>query len=163
MTVWIDDSDATQLSQRLHVGPRELVDAIGGPWHVVQRPPEDESSAPGTLFVGRAGPSVAILVDDDPVPHVEVGTAQGRWSDPGTLEWSLAGPIVRLRAVPPHASDDEVSAVLELLGGAVDDAFAAKRSTLVICRYCGALVAPEHALGDQMCHGCGSRLLGIVY
>lgn len=161
--MWIDESDATQLSQRLHVGPRELVEAIGGPWRIVQRSPEDEASAPGTLFVGRAGPSVAILVDDDPVPQVTVGIAEGRWRDPGTLEWSLGGPVVRLRAVTVHATDAEVATLLERLGGAVDDAFAAKRPSLVICRYCGALVAPEHALGDEMCHGCGSRLLGIVY
>lgn len=163
MSMWSDETDATQLSQRLHVGPRELVEAIGGPWYIVQRSSEGEISAPGTLFVGRAGPAVAILVDDDPVPQVEVGTAEGRWPDPGTLEWSLSAPTVRLRAVPVHASDGEVAAMLESLGQAVDAAFAAKRPTLVVCRYCGDLVAPEHALGDEMCHGCGTRIHGIVY
>lgn len=161
--MWVDDSDATQLSQRLHVGPRELVDAVGGPWFVVRRSSEEEIAEPGTLFVGRAGPSVAILVSDDPVPEVAAGQAVGTWPTPATLEWSLGEPAVRLRAVPPQAPDAEVVTFLERLGGAVDDAFAAKRPQLVICRYCGALVAPEHALGDEMCHGCGSRLLGIVY
>ena len=163
MSMWTDDSDATQLSQRLHVGPRELVEAIGGPWHIVRRSPEGEISTPGTLFVGRAGPAVAILVGDDPIPEVSVGTAEGGWPDPGTLEWTMGRTLVRLQAVAPQAPDPVVAVFLERLGDAVDDAFAAKRPSLVICRYCGALVAPEHALGDEMCHGCGSRLLGIVY
>ena len=163
MTVWIDESDATQLSQRLHVGPRELVEAIGGPWHIARRSTEGEILAPGTLFVGRAGPSVAILVDDDPVPEVTVGSAEGAWPDPGTLEWAVGGTVVMLRAVAPQAPDADVAGFLERLGAAADEAFAAKRPSLVICRYCGDLVAPEHALGDEMCHGCGSRMLGIVY
>ena len=129
----------------------------------MQRSPEDEISAPGTLFVGRAGPSVAVLVDDDPVPAVKVGRAEGTWRDPGTLEWAVGAPRARLRAATVHASDAEVATLLERLAAAVDDAFAAKRPSLVICRYCGALVAPEHALGDEMCHGCGTRLRGIVY
>ena len=161
--MWTDDTDATHLSQRLHVGPRELVEAIGGPWHVMQRPAEDEVARPGTLFVGRAGPSVAILVTDDSVPGVSVGVAEGRWRDPGTLEWSLGEGTGEVSAVAPRASDEEVAALLRALGDAVDDAFAAKRPTLVICRYCGALVAPEHALDDAICHGCGTRFLGVVY
>jgi hypothetical protein len=161
--MWIDESDATQLSQRLHLGPRELVEAIGGPWHIVQRSPEGEIAAPGTLFVGRAGPSVAILVGDDPIPEIVVGTAEGNWPDPGTLEWAMGRPVVRLQSVAPQAPDADVAVFLGRLGEAVDDAFAAKRPSLVICRYCGVLVAPEHALGDEMCHGCGSRMLGIVY
>ena len=56
-----------------------------------------------------------------------------------------------------------MAAFLGRLADAVDDAFAAKRPSLVICRYCGALVAPEHALDDDICHGCGTRFLGVVY
>jgi hypothetical protein len=161
--MWRDESDATQLSQRLNVGPRELIEAIGGPWHVVGRAPEDEITRPGTLFVGRAGPSVAILVSDQPVPQVSVGVAVGRWRDPGTLEWSIGEPTGEVCAVASHASDREVAAMLTSLGQAVDEAFATKRPSLVICRYCGNLVAPEHALGSDICHACGSLVHGIVY
>jgi len=161
--MWSDDTDLTQLSQRLRVGPRELIEAIGGPWFVVARSPLDEVARAGTLFVGRAGPSVGVLVDDQPVPEVLVGVAVGDWADPGTLVWSLAEPLARLVAVDAHASDVEVASMLERLRLAVDDAYEAKRPDLVICRYCGTLVAPEHALGEDMCHDCGSRILGIVY
>ena len=75
--MWIDESDTTQLSQRLRVGPRELLEAIGGPWQIVERFPEHEMERPGTLFVGRAGPSVGILVTDDASPGVSVGMAGG--------------------------------------------------------------------------------------
>jgi ribosomal protein L32 len=46
---------------------------------------------------------------------------------------------------------------------AVDAAAAAKAPTLVVCRYCGNLVAPEHAIDVSTCHGCGSSVFGIVY
>lgn len=163
MTMWSDDTDLTQLAQRLWVGPRELIEAIGGPWFVVRRSYEQEMALPGTLFVGRAGPSVAVLVSDDTVPSLRVGTGEGEWVDPGTLVWSVTEPAAELACVGPDASDAEVAAMLSALAGAVDDAYEAKRPSLVICRYCGTLVAPEHALGDDMCHGCGSRILGIVY
>lgn len=163
MTAWIDDTDLPQLAQRLWVGPRELIDAIGGPWFVVRRWADHEMTLPGTLFVGRAGPSVAVLVSDDPVPAVRVGTAEGSWIDPGTLAWSLTEPMVALVAVGRDATDAQVAVMLDSLRRAVDDAFEAKRPHLVVCRYCGALVAPEHAWGEDVCHGCGSRILGIVY
>ena len=53
--MWIDESDTTQLSQRLRVGPRELLESIGGPWQVVERFSEHEMERPGTLFVGHVG------------------------------------------------------------------------------------------------------------
>ena len=159
----IHDSDATELAQRLRVGPRELVEAIGGPWYVSRRPIEDEQSSPGTLFVGRAGPSVAILVDDGPVPDVVVGMAVGQWMDPGTLVWSLVTDGDVIHAAERDASDADVAALLAALRQAVEEAFAAKRPTLGVCRYCGGLVAPEHALGPDTCHACGSDVFGIVY
>jgi hypothetical protein len=161
--VWSDDSDVTQLAQRLRVGPHELLEALGGPWHVALRADGEEMARPGTLFVGRAGPSVAVVVDDEPIPLVTVGVAVGEWIDPGTIAWSTRPIVGRFRTPEVDAPAAEVDRFVEELGSAVDEAAAAKAPRLVVCRYCGALVAPEHALREECCHGCGSTVFGIVY
>jgi hypothetical protein len=118
---------------------------------------------PGTLFVGRAGPSVAVLVGSAAAPRVLVGVARGSWLDPGTLRWQVGDPSATLAPPPVGAPSADVDDFLADLRAAVDAAAEAKAALLVTCRYCGALVAPEHALGDQTCHGCGSAVFGIVY
>lgn len=163
MTMWVDDTDATALAQRLRVGPRELVQAIGGPWVVVERFPEHEMEQTGTLFVGRAGPSVSILVGDGIDPEVTVGMAVGEWQGVHALLWTLADPrrdlVVPAASAPARDTDD----LLADLAAAVEEAARAKAPTLVVCRYCGRLVAPEHAFDEEHCHSCASRLLGVVY
>lgn len=161
--MWIDESDTTQLSQRLRVGPRELLEAIGGPWQIVERLSEHEMERPGTLFVGRAGPSVGILVTDDTSPQVTVGMAVGEWSGVHPLLWTIAAPVVHLSTPEPGAADVDTDHMLDDLRAAVDSAALAKAPALVVCRYCGALVAPEHALGEELCMGCGSSVFGVVY
>lgn len=161
--MWIDDSDTTQLSQRLHVGPRELLEAVGGPWQVVERFAEHEMERPGTLFVGRAGPSVGILVADDGSPDVSIGMAVGEWAGPHPLLWTIAPKVVRLRVPEPGAAAADTDRLLDDLRDAVDAAALAKAPSLVICRYCGALVAPEYSLGEELCMGCGASVFGVVY
>lgn len=161
--MWIDESDTTQLSQRLRVGPRELLEAIGGPWQVVDRFAEHEMERPGTLFVGRAGPSVGILVTDDVSPEVSVGMAVGEWVGPHPLLWTIAAPVMHLSTPDPGAGAADTDLLLDELREAVDAAARAKAPSLVVCRYCGALVAPEHALGEELCIGCGSSVFGVVY
>jgi hypothetical protein len=161
--MWIDETDTTQLAQRMRVGPLELAEAIGGPWHVVSRIDERESEEPGTLLVGRAGPIVAILVSDDVDPVVTVGHAVGHWPGPGTLQWSITDALASFDTPPAGAPSADVDRLLADLGAAVDAAFDRSRSTLVICRYCGGLVAPEHATGDELCSGCASSVFGIVF
>ena len=161
--MWIDESDTTQLSQRLRVGPRELLESIGGPWQVSERIPEREMESSGTLFVGRAGPSVAILVSDDPDPDVRIGVAVGQWQGAWPLLWSLTDETALLRTPPRDALSAEVDAFLADLQRAVDAAAALKARALVVCRYCGALVAPEHAVGEELCQACGANVFGIVY
>jgi hypothetical protein len=160
--MWIDESDTTQLSQRLRVGPRELLEAVGGPWQVVERIPEHEMERPGTLFVGRAGPSVGILVADETSPDVTVGMAVGEWSGAYPLLWTIAAPIVHLRTPAAGTPDIQTDSLLDDLREAVDAAAAAKAPALVVCRYCGALVGPEFALGDELCMGCGTTVFGVV-
>ena len=163
MTAWVDDTDATQLAQRLRVGPRELVEAIGGPWHVAERFPEHEMEQTGTLYVGRAGPSVGILVSDDVDPRVTVGLAAGEWQGPHPLLWTVLPPRRTLAVPPAGAPMRDTDDLLAELADAVEEAARAKAPTLVVCRYCARLVAPEHAFDEDRCHGCASRFLGVVY
>jgi hypothetical protein len=159
----IDETDTSELAQRLRVGPRELLETVGGPWYVTSRDDGAERERPGTLFVGRAGPSVAVLVGTEESPEVEVGVAVGRWTDPGTLVWDVGTPGVGLTAPGPNAPSTEIDAFLAELGVVIDDASAAKARHLVTCRYCGILVAPELAFGEDSCQGCGTTVLGVVY
>ncbi len=61
------------------------------------------------------------------------------------------------------AADADTDVLLDDLRTAVDAAALAKAPILVVCRYCGALVAPEYALGEELCMGCGSTVFGVVY
>lgn len=158
----LDDTDTSVLAQQLWVGPRELLESVGGPWYVAFRDAVEERGQQGTLFVGRAGPSVAIFVDDAVPPTVIVGAAKGDWLDPGTLRWSLNDPVTTL-PVPGPQAPASVDEFLKDLRVAVEAAADAKAPSLVTCRYCGDLVAPEHALGDDSCQSCGSIVFGIVY
>ena len=162
MSMWIDDTDLTQLAQRLRVGPRELIEAIGGPWRSAWRLPEAEDGQPGTLFTGRAGPSVAILVEDA-APRVIVGRAEGRWHGITTLQWVLTHACAEIEVPTVDASSAQVDEFVSTLGRAVEEAFADARPTLVLCRYCGSLMAPALCVGEELCSSCGSRIFGIVY
>ncbi len=160
--MWVDETDLTQLAQRLRVGPGELLSAIGGPWFVMRRDESDEMLRPGTLFVGRAGPSVGILIDDGD-RLLRIGPSSGQWHGPATLRWAIVEPIVELAVPGVDAAAADVDALVARLGTTVDAVAAEQAARLVTCRYCGSVVAPEHALGDELCQACGSRVFGIVY
>jgi hypothetical protein len=159
----IDETDATELAQRLRLGPQELLRAIGGPWWIVERAPEAEAERPGTLFVGRAGPSVGVLVGEAEASTVLVGLATGRWDGPTSLVWRVVDPMTEVAAPVRGAASSALDAFVEVLRSAVDEAAEAKSPVLVTCRYCGMLVAPEHAFGDDCCQGCAGSLFGAVY
>lgn len=160
--MWIDETDLTQLSQWLRVGPRELIEAIGGPWHTTLRAPDQEIGEPGILLVGRAGPSVALLLAEAE-SRVVVGRADGQWQGITSLTWALTHPAGAIDIPAPDAPDADVDAFVAALGALVEDAFADARGTLVICRYCGSLMAPALCVGEELCSSCGSRIFGIVY
>lgn len=160
--MWRDETDATQLAQRLRLGPRELIEAIGGPWHVAPRIDERESEAPGTLYVGRAGPSVGVLVAPGVDPEVAVGAVHGQWLGMTSLVWSVVGPVERLMTPARDAESVEVDEFLTDLGAAVEEAFAAARQRLVICRYCGSLVSPSFVAIEQTCMSCAKSIFGLV-
>lgn len=149
----------------------DVLRALGGPWY------EDSEFArdlrwrhdTGLLedldlevythqFVGRAGPSVVLRINGQS-RRLLVGMAVGHWDGPGALVWEAAEPTHPLDM--PEAGECE--RFLRAVGVAVDEAARAKAPTLVTCRYCGEVIAPEHALNQDTCYGCGSGLHGIVY
>lgn len=154
--MWVDDTDLTQLSQLLRVGPRELIEAIGGPWHASTPVEEDEVAHHGAaLFVGRAGPSVGIMLGSG---VLLVGSVEGSWTDAGELHWRLRGDAVSI-AVPGR--DAEVDDFLAAMGSAVEEAFARQQPSLVTCRYCARLLVPARARDDRMCLECAAAIFGL--
>lgn len=112
-------------------------------------------------FLGRVGPSVVLRINGKS-RKVLVGLATGHWDGPGALVWKAAEPT-RTLDIPVGGEAGELERFLRAVGAAVDEAARVKAPTLVTCRYCGAVIAPEHALNQDTCYGCGSELHGIVY
>ena len=150
--------DEVALARALGCEASDLLRAVGGPWQRVRL--GDEPGPTRIAFVGRAGPSVMIVVDLAG-GGVEVGAVAGEWIDPGTLRHRMQAPIASVWWPPDDPA--EMGVWLDALGRAVDAAFAAKAPALRICRYCGGVFAPEHLLREDECHGCGSLVDGVVY
>lgn len=150
--------DEVALAHALGCEATDLLRAIGGPWQTARL--ADEHRLTRIAFIGRAGPSVMIVVDLSS-GAVEVGAVVGEWIDPGTLRHRMDVPIASLRWLA--ADPATMGGWLDALGRAVDAAFEAKAPSLRICRYCGGVFAPEHLLRDDECHGCGSLVHGVVY
>lgn len=144
----------------LGVDVQQLLREAGGPWEAIEQRRHCDDADPdvprdphrGWLFVGRGGPSVAIRVEPS-TRAVTVGPAIGSWEGVASLRWRVGEP----RTVLAPAT------FLDQLRSAVDAAAATKAPTLIVCRYCGALTAPEHALNAETCHACGSVIFGVVY
>lgn len=111
-------------------------------------------------FLGRVGPSVVLRINGES-RRVLVGMATGHWNGPGALVWKAVEPTTL--DLPVNGEAGELERFLRAVGAAVDEAARAKAPVLVTCRYCGAAIAPEHALNQDTCYGCGSELHGIVY
>lgn len=168
-------SDLAKLALLLGADPLDVLGALGGPWY------EDSEFArglrwchdPGMLdddadlkdytrqFVGRVGPSVVLRINAES-RRLLAGMAEGHWDGPGTLVWGATQPATTLD-IPVGGEAGELERFLSTVGAAVDEAARAKAPTLVTCRYCGAMIAPEHALERDTCYGCGSEVYGIVY
>jgi hypothetical protein len=144
---------AHRLAELLGSNTDEVITAIGGPWNEA-RFDGDHKRTDAAMFVGRAGPSVAILIDPA-IRAIRIGKAEGEWSGVAELIWRISEPKCTFPLGTPVADTDLVQAV--------DDAFAAKRSSLHICRSCGEITAPERAFGSETCMGCSSRYLGVLY
>jgi hypothetical protein len=154
---------ASALAELLGIAEDELLRAIGGPWSRANGRPSDtrmpeRRAGPyphGEVFVGRAGPSVLLHVLA--TSHtILIGQAVGDWDGPVDLLWRFDQPRATLRI-------QDSRRFLEDLKAAVDAAAQAKAGNLSVCRYCGRLLAREHMMRDDQCHGCASSIDQVVY
>jgi len=83
---------------------------------------------------------------------LEVGMAGGSWDLPGQFVDDI---------VEGHAVSAETPR--ELLGALLRDLLHRRRVAFTWCRYCGKQVAPERRHSADLCYGCASNLLGVVY
>lgn len=161
------EAGAVELAGLLGVDARQLLREAGGPWDAIEVWRQFDDADPavsrdphgGSLFVGRGGPSVAIRVDPS-TRAVTVGPAKGSWEGVASLRWRVGEPHTVL-ALP--SAGLALAVFLDQLRSAVDAAAATKAPTLIVCRYCGSLTAPEHAFDPETCHACGSGVFGVVY
>ena len=105
------------------------------------------------FFVGRAADSVALLFDLEN-RTLTIGKAVGHWANVADLLWDVE---------EPQQTFGLESLSMREASEAVDAAFASKRRSLRICRYCGELLGRERMAGDQQCYGCGTHVFGAVY
>jgi hypothetical protein len=144
---------ARKLADLLGSNIDDIITALGGPW-LQGRFDGDHHMPDACMFVGRAGQSVAILIDPA-TRSIHIGKAEGEWIGVAELIWRISDPKSTFPLSTPIADPDLVQAV--------DDAFAAKKPSLNICRSCGQVTAPEWSFGRETCMGCSSKYFGIIY
>ena len=144
--------DNAKFAELLGIPEMVLIEQIGGPWYQLDFR-DFEGSITEPLFIGRAGNSALVAIDLG-TEQLTVGQAIGTWHGPGTLLFHVEEP----KAVVPM-----IGAWLEQLATTVDAACEAKRDSLTICRFCGEVVGPEMAFGEECCSGCASTYLGIIF
>jgi hypothetical protein len=141
---------AEKIGNLLGWSARDTIETLGGPWRAEN---DIVDSVNPNFYVGRAADSVALLFDLEN-RTLTIGKAVGHWTNVHNLLWNVEEPQQTFGL--ESLSTQEASE-------AVDAAFASKRRSLRICRYCGELLGRERMAGDQQCYGCGTRVFGVVY
>ena len=141
---------AEKIGNLLGLSARDAIEILGGPWRAES---DIVDSVNPNFFVGRAADSVALLFDLKN-RTLTIGKAVGHWANVADLLWDVEEPqqTFGLESLSTREASD-----------AADAAFASKRRSLRICRYCGELLGRERMAGDQQCYGCGTRVFGAVY
>jgi hypothetical protein len=141
---------AEKIGNLLGWSARDTIKILGGPWRAES---DIVNSVNPNFFVGRAADSVALLFDLEN-RTLTIGKAVGHWANIADLLWDVEEPqqTFGLESLSTQEASD-----------AADAAFASKRRSLRICRYCGELLGRERMAGDQQCYGCGTRVFGAVY
>ena len=141
---------AEKIGNLLGWSARDTIESLGGP----SRAENDiVDSVNPNFYVGRAADSVALLFDPEN-RTLTIGKAVGHWTNVHNLLWDVE---------EPQQTFGLESLSMREASEAVDAAFASKRRSLRICRYCGELLGRERMAGDQQCYGCGTDFFGVVY
>lgn len=172
-TASASNEDDVQLARLLGFEEIEFLRVAGGPWYQAQYDGERtghyfghyDAERPGgrggLLFVGRAGPSVALLVEIGTAgKSLTAGPAKGSWQGVYSLSWRVDEPHTVLQVPFDPMSNPEF---VDRLRTAVDRAAAIRTPLLRVCRYCGTLKAPELSFDADTCYGCASAIHGVVY
>jgi hypothetical protein len=79
-----------------------------------------------------------------------------------TVEWTMGAydPVASSRLWKRVKADGLED---EKLGQLLGEAQEARGRQFTKCRYCGERVAPEHRYSRNVCQGCSSSQLGVVY
>ena len=141
---------AEKIGNLLGFSARDTIKILGGPWRAES---DIVDSVNPDFFVGRAADSVALLFDLEN-RTLTIGKAVGHWANVADLLWDVE---------EPQQTFGLESLSMREASEAVDAAFASKRRSLRICRYCGELLERERMAGDQQCYGCGTHVFGAVY
>ena len=141
---------AEKIGNLLGWSARGTIEILGGPWRAES---DLVDSVNPNFFVGRAADSVALLFNLEN-RTLTIGKAVGHWTNVHNLLWDVE---------EPQQTFGLESLSMREASEAVDAAFASKRRSLRICRYCGELLGRERMAGDQQCYGCGTHVFGAVY
>jgi hypothetical protein len=114
-----------------------------------------------TLFMREAdfGPDVVLkaTVEDAGRIQLTIGPAKGSWSGPAHLTYEIGSNAMTMSFMPGSPAS------LEVLGGCVKDAARRRRKGLRKCRYCMERTPAEHRFAPDVCSGCATEHLGVVY
>lgn len=150
-----ESDDEVTLAGLIGVPEHSLILAIGGPWSPGWTRPTPSHAA----FVGRIGDCVVLdvrAVDR----QVSVGPAVWTRQSPYPV-WEIGPPIATFTIPRPTVPDQ--TAFLRALGAAVDATVESQPPTWVVCRTCSGIIPEAYMFGGDMCDGCATRLLGVVF
>lgn len=133
-----------QLADRLGLPVSELVEVLGAGWFAFSNP-----SGEAWFMAGDPPRSMVRVTAED----VRVAMPRGRWAGPGELTYE---PVDEQRFSWSNLD-------LRQIAVAVRVAEQRRRRSFRYCRYCRDPIAPEHRFEPNICQGCASTWLGVVY
>ena len=138
----------TSVAERCDVSLAELKRAIGASWERYED--KDPELTCGAVLVGSGEP-LQVLIAQGMSGEVTVHQPVGRWR----------GQELVIEEGRNHLEDWDYR--LETLAAAVDRATKAQRKSCFWCRSCRTLTSPWHRFEKDLCHGCATEVLGVVY
>ena len=160
------DVALAHMAELLGVEGNDLRAAIGNDWTMDgQRFWSDSTTV---TYSGRhdsgtgAGPLVVIRLDPND-RLVEIGPAEGTWQDPAQLQWAPGEPHSVLAWDDLSREPEHAAGMLHAMHECVVEAMVLKQAGLQRCRECDEHFIPEFMFSVELCYGCASTTLGVVY
>ena len=145
-----------ELADQLGLDVTTFVETFGAGWseaevmHDFDADPSGGWESPfGPWYVAGRPAQLMLRVSHE---TIELAVPQGEW-------YGVASLTLRPRHVV-SLTRPFGSAACEAV---VEDLLAVRRSSLSFCRYCRSLTPPEGRQAPDVCMGCASQWLGVVY